>query len=164
MNPALKKHLLTAALLTTSIASFAQFSGGGMSGGGMGGGRSNRGGNSTDSAERATVRSPDLATAAAILRDRLFDMRLQLMITPEQAPAWSKFSNAVWNLAGHQGIRPAAPPEDQNAVQGFRLRAEQAQQRASQLQALSTALEQLYAVLTPEQQRLADPQLAGALP
>lgn len=168
MKTALSRYVLAATLIVVSTQCLAQFGGGGMGGmsgmGGSGGGRRGQGTGRSAEDGGSPGRPVDLNAAAAVLRDRLLDMRLQLMITPEQAPAWSKFGDAVWSLAGHKGIRPAAPSDDLSAVEAFRLRASQAQERAMQLQALSTALQQLYAVLTPEQQRMADSQLAGALP
>ena len=164
MKPTLPKYLLTALLVAFTTQGFAQFGGGGGGGmGGMGGGR-NRSRGAEAPAERATVVPADLATAAAQLRDHLLDLRLQLLITPEQSVAWSKFSDAVWSLAGHRGIRPAPPEEGASVVRAMSLRAAQAQERAAQLQTLASALERLYSVLTPEQQRLADQQLAGAFP
>ena len=165
--------MLAALLVAVSAPTCAQFGGGGSGGmggmsgmgggGGGGGGRRSRGGG--DGTETSAVARPqDLASAAAQLRERLLDLRLQLMITPAQSAAWARFSDAVWALAGHRNIRPATPPDGENAAAAFRLRAQQAEQTALRLQALSTATDQLYALLTPEQQRLADPQLIGALP
>ena len=161
MTSKLPRYLVAALLVAFTTQGFAQFGGGG---GGMGGGGRSRARGGDVPVERATVVPADLATAAALLRDHLLDIRLQLLITPEQSAAWSKFSDAVWSLAGHRGIRPAPPEEGASVVRAMSLRAAQAQERASQLQALATALERLYAVLTPEQQRLADQQLAGAFP
>lgn len=168
MKKALTHTLLAALLVAFSASSFAQFGGGGGGmggmGGGMGGGRRSRGADEGGAERMAAQRPQDLAGAAAMLRDHLLDMRLQLMITPSQSAAWASFSDAVWALAGHRNIRPAGPPEGENAAVGYRLRAQQAQETALRLQQLSAALDGLYAVLTPEQQRLADPQLVGALP
>lgn len=164
MTSKLPRYLVAALLVAFTTQGFAQFGGSGGGMGGMGGGGRSRARGGDVPVERATVVPADLATAAALLRDHLLDIRLQLLITPEQSAAWSKFSDAVWSLAGHRGIRPAPPEEGASVVRAMSLRAAQAQERASQLQALATALDRLYAVLTPEQQRLADQQLAGAFP
>jgi len=158
----LRKFALAATLIAVSGYSFAQFGGGG--GGGMGGG--GRRGARTDSS--ASPRTGDSlstpATAAGKIRDKLYDLRLQLMITPEQSPQWDRFSDAVWDMAGRAGMTAAAPGDDQTAVQFAQSRAAQAQDRARRAQAVSDALSKLYDALSPEQQHVADQNLPAVIP
>jgi hypothetical protein len=160
MNRSLQRLAIAAALVAMSGNGFAQFGGGG---GGMGGGRR---GARTDSA--TSPRNGDglstPATAAGKIRDKLYDLRLQLMVTPEQSPLWDRFSDAVWDLTGRPGMTAAAPTDDLNAVQFAQQRATQAQDRARRLQAVSDALAKLYDTMTPEQRHTADQNLPGVIP
>jgi hypothetical protein len=157
----LHRFALAAALLAVSGYSFAQF--GGSGGGGMGGGR--RGARPDTSASPRTgdnLSSP--AAAAGKVRDKLYDLRLQLMIEPAQSAAWERFSDAVWNMAGRGGMASAPPADDQTAVQFALQRAAQALDRAQHAQAVSDALSALYEALTPEQRHIADQNLPAVVP
>ncbi|QHI98142.1 hypothetical protein GT347_09160 [Xylophilus rhododendri] len=160
------RPVLALVLVLATTCSHAQF-GGGMGGGGMGGGgkgRGQRGGGSGDEAA-AVVQPQSPAEAAARLRERLLDLRLLLRITPEQGPAWTGFSNAVWNLAGHPSVRPAPEPDGRaSALEVFRLKADQAEENARRLREFSQAADRLYAAMTPEQRLTADAQFVGAMP
>ncbi|MGJ7563320.1 Spy/CpxP family protein refolding chaperone [Variovorax sp. GB1R11] len=169
MKRPLHRLALAAALLAVSTHGFAQFGGGGS---GMGGG--GRRGARPDSA--ASPRNGDAlstpATAAGKVRDKLYDLRLQLMIEPAQSPLWDRFSDAVWELVGRGGMAGAAPSDEQTAVQFAQQRAVQfAQQRAAQaqgraqrVQSVSDALSALYNALTPEQRHIADQNLPAVIP
>lgn len=158
MKDTLRRFALAATLIAVSGYSFAQF-GGGVGGGGRRGAR-------TDST--ASPRSGDSlstpATAASKIRDKLYDLRLQLMITPEQSAPWDHFSDAVWELAGRNGMASAAPADDQTALQFVQQRTAQAQDRARRMQAVSDALSKLYDALTPEQRHVADQNLSAVIP
>ncbi|WP_176801265.1 Spy/CpxP family protein refolding chaperone [Variovorax sp. EL159] len=160
MKDTLRRFALAATLIAVSGYSFAQFGGGGMGGGG------GRRGARTDST--ASPRSSDSlstpATAASKIRDKLYDLRLQLMITPEQSAPWDHFSDAVWELAGRSGMASAAPSDDQTALQLVQQRTAQAQDRARRMQAVSDALSKLYEALTPEQRHVADQNLGAVIP
>ncbi len=145
MKAPLQKFALAAALIAVSGYSFAQFGGGG----GMGGG-----------GRRGT--RPD--TSASKLREKLYDMRLQLMITPEQSALWDRFSDAVWDLSTRGGLASAAPRDDQTVAERVQQRATQAQDSARRMQAVSDALAKLYEALTPDQRHVADQNLASVLP
>ncbi|MFM9922582.1 Spy/CpxP family protein refolding chaperone [Variovorax sp. H27-G14] len=162
MKRPLQRFALAAALLAVSGHGFAQFGGGGGGGaGGMGGGR--RGARpDTSAGPRDNLTTP--ATAAGKVRDKLYDLRLQLMIEPAQAPLWDRFSDAVWNTVGPGGMGSAPPADDQTAVQFAQQRAMQAQDRARRAQAVSDALQALYAALTPEQRHIADQNLPAVIP
>jgi len=160
MKMRLQRAALAAMLLAAGSQGFAQF-GGGM--GGMGG-RSR--GRSPDTA--ASGRGADPAgnplTAAAQMREKLYALRLRLMLTAEQAPLWEKFSSAVWDMGSRGDWSSSPTATEPTAVQALQQRAAQAQERTARLQALSDAASQLYAVLTPDQRHMADQDLPGLLP
>ncbi|SEK02067.1 LTXXQ motif family protein [Variovorax sp. OK212] len=163
MKRPLQRFALAAALIAVSGHGFAQFGGGG--GGGMGGGGGRRGARPDSSASPRTgdgLSTP--ATAAAKVRDKLYDLRLQLMITPEQSASWDRFSDAVWDMAGRAGMAAAASADDQTAVQFAQQRAAQAQDRARRAQAVSDALSTLYEALSPDQRHVADQNLPAVIP
>lgn len=161
MKRPLQRFALAATLLAVSGHGFAQFGGGG--GSGMGGGRR---GSRADSA--ASSRNGDNlstpATAAGKVRDKLYDLRLQLMIESAQAPLWDRFSDAVWDFVSRGGMASAAPADDQTAVQFAQQRAALALDRARRMQAVSDALSALYEALTPEQRHMADQNLPAVIP
>jgi len=160
MKRPLQRFALAAVLIAVSGHGFAQFGGGG---GGMGGGR--RGARSDNASSQRTgdgLSTP--ATAAAKVRDKLYDLRLQLMVTPEQSPLWDRFSDAVWDLAGRGGLASAASADDQTAVQFAQQRATLAADRARRAQAVSDALSSLYDTLSPEQRHIADQNLPAVIP
>jgi hypothetical protein len=161
MKRPLQRFALAAALLAVSGHGFAQFGGGG---GGMGGG--GRRGARPDSA--ASPRNGDNlstpATAAGKVRDKLYDLRLQLMIAPAQSAAWDRFADAVWDMVGHGGMAGAPPADDQTAVQFVQQRVAQAQERTRRIQGVSDALSALYETMTPEQRHIADQNLPAVIP
>lgn len=154
----LRRFALAATLIAVSGYSFAQF-GGGMGGAGRRGARTD-----STASPRGGESLSTPATAANKIRDKLYDLRLQLMITPEQSAPWDHFSDAVWELAGRGGMTSAAPSDDQTALQLVQQRTAQAQDRARHMQALSDALSKLYEVLTPEQRHVADQNLGAVIP
>jgi len=143
-------------LAAVSCHSFAQF------GGGMGGGRRGRSAD-TPPASRSEQSTNPQAQANA-LRDKLYDLRLRLMITPEQTALWDAFYNKMWDIALKGTMSRPATTEDATAVELFQRRAADAKERAARLQELADALDKLYAGLTPEQKHTADQALTGVLP
>jgi hypothetical protein len=148
----------TAALLVSLAgASFAQFGGGGGGGGG-------RHGRNPDSTNTPAAEPVNPLTRAARLRDALYDLRVRLMITPEQGPLYDGFYNAVWDMASRGSMTAVAPDPDMSAVQVLQQRSDAAGQRATQLKAVSEALGKLYAGLNDDQRRIADRDLPGVVP
>jgi len=154
----LQSLALAAALLATSGHAFAQFGGGG-GGGGRRGARPD-----TAASPRTGDGLATPATAASKVRDKLYDLRLQLMITPEQSAPWDRFSDAVWDLATRSGMASVPPMEEQTVVLLVQQRALQAQDRARRMQAMSDSLSKLYEALTPEQRHVANQNLAAVIP
>lgn len=155
MNRPLQRFALAAALVAVSGHCFAQFGGGG----GMGGGRRGTRPDSTTS-----PRTGDGLSTPATASGKLYDLRVQLMITPEQSQLWDRFSDAVWDMASRAGMTAAAPPDDLTALQFAQQRAMQAQDRARRTQAVSDALSKLYEAMTPEQRHTADQNLPAVIP
>lgn len=163
MKHPLPRFALAAALLAVSGYSFAQFGGGGGGGmGGMGGGR--RGARPDTSASPRGDNLSTPATAAGKVRDKLYDLRLQLMIEPAQSKAWDRFTDAVWDTVGHGGMASAPPADDQTAVQFVQQRVALAQDRTRRMQAVGDALSALYETMTPEQRHIADQNLPAVIP
>jgi hypothetical protein len=81
-------------LAAISCHSFAQFGGGGGMGGGTGGARRGRS-PEAPAASRQGEQATSPQTQASALRDQLYDLRVRLMITPEQTPQWDSFYNKV---------------------------------------------------------------------
>lgn len=162
MKRPLQRFAIAAALIAVSGHGFAQFGGGG-GGGGMGGGR--RGARpDTSASPRAGDGLSTPATAAGKVRDKLYDLRLQLMIEPAQAPLWDRFSDAVWDTLSRGGMASAPPADDQTAAQFAQQRAALALDRARRMQVVSDALAVLYEALTPEQRHIADQNLPAVIP
>lgn len=161
------RHRFAWAVLLAALSShsFAQFGGGGGGMGGMGGGRRGR----TADAP-ATSRPSDSAGGPAAqankIRDALYDLRVRLMITPEQGPLWDSFDRKVWDLVvkGSLGRAPAPPADDLTAAQAVQQRAAEAREKAVKLQDLADALTRLYDALSPEQRHVADQSLPALLP
>jgi Spy/CpxP family protein refolding chaperone len=157
----LQRFALAATLIAFSGHSLAQL------GGGMGGGGGRRGTRPDTSASPRTgdsMSTPTPATAASKVRDKLYDLRLQLMIAPEQSAPWDRFSDIVWDMATHPSLAGAAPGDEQTVVQVVQQRTAQAQDKARRLQGLSDALSKLYEALTPEQRHVADQNLPAVIP
>ncbi|MCR6475409.1 hypothetical protein NU688_04500 [Variovorax sp. ZS18.2.2] len=155
----LQRFALAAALFAVSSHSFAQFGGSGMGGGGRRGARPDASASPRTGDGLATP-----ATAASQIRDKLYDMRLQLMITPEQSALWDRFSDAVWDLSTRGGLPGMPPPEGQTVAQLLQQRAAQAQDRARRMQTVSDALATLYEALSADQRNVADRNLAAVIP
>lgn len=158
-------HRLAIACLLATLAApgFAQF-GGGAGGGGMGGG-GGRHGRSSDSSNAAPRSDIDNGpqTAAGKLRDKLYDLRLRLLITSQQSALWDDFYNRVWDLLGKNGLRPPAEGE-LGASELLQQRAAEATEKATQWQRLADSTAKLYAAMSPEQQHIADQELPALLP
>ena len=142
-----------ATLAATSLQSLAQMSG-------MGGGRRGQHGSQ---AAQSTSEPASPSTAASALRDKLYALRLELMLTPDQEKLWDRFSDAAWDFGSH-GVSAAYASDDASAAQALQALAAREQDRATRLHQLSDALTALYATLTPEQRGVADRNLPNGLP
>ncbi|MDB5859871.1 MAG: hypothetical protein JWQ76_3560 [Ramlibacter sp.] len=141
--------------LACSVPADAQFSSGGMGGGG-GGRRGMR------SPEAAAPRDAETSHAISVA-DALYEVRMRLLITQDQAPAWERFHQAYLGWSALAG-RPRAVSAPAGALQSVQEQLTLAQNRFASTEDLAAAAKTLYAGLTEIQQQLADdviPRLLG---
>jgi hypothetical protein len=93
---------------------------------------------------------------------RLYDLRVQLLITAEQGPGWENFRGRFLDMA------TAGPPgrrvvDEQTAKVAFQQLLGDAQRRSNALATLDAAAQALLAQLSPEQLQAADKALPALL-
>jgi periplasmic protein CpxP/Spy len=94
---------------------------------------------------------------AAIADSRLSDMKTLLKITPEQETAWAAFAaTAKQQAVSMQAARAQMWDSAGTAPDRMAARTQVMQQRTAGMATMTTALNALYAVLTPEQKATAD--------
>jgi Spy/CpxP family protein refolding chaperone len=94
---------------------------------------------------------------AAIADSRLSDMKTLLKITPAQETAWAAFAaTAKQQAVSMQAARAQMWDSAGTAPDRMAARTQVMQQRAAGMATMTTALNALYAVLTPEQKAIAD--------
>jgi hypothetical protein len=152
-------HWRTAAmaffLAGAACSSHAQF------GGGSGGGQPRqRGGHGQAQAGAQTPQRSQ--TGWEQLSGKLYDLRVQLLITREQGPAWEAFRGSLLETAF---TAPAGQlmPDQQTAKDAFGQLLRDAQRRAGTLATLDAAAQALLAQLSPEQLQTADKALPALL-
>lgn len=92
---------------------------------------------------------------------RLAAIKAELKITADQESAWQIYEKQARQQAeSTQALFAQAPA--QSAPDRLKQRAEFAKQRAANIEAMSGAVKDLYAALTPEQQAVADQFFGGA--
>jgi len=91
---------------------------------------------------------------------RLAAMKAELKITTAQEPAWGAYEKQARQQAATMQSH-FAQADAQSAPERLKQRADFAKQRAANIEAMSGAVENLYAVLTPEQQSVADRFIGG---
>jgi len=93
---------------------------------------------------------------------RLAFLKEQLKITSDQQAAWDAYATQVKAQATTmESFRAQAPGADLTPAERLEQRANFAKLRAEQAAAMSTAVKDLYAALTPEQQAIADRHFGG---
>jgi len=102
---------------------------------------------------------------AATVEGYLASLKVELKITPDQDRAWQSFSTSARKQAEATNARreqmfAQGSADKQAAPDRLAQRAEFAKQGAASMEAMSAAVKDLYAVLTPEQKAIADRQLA----
>ena len=100
-----------------------------------------------------------MADPAAMAEQHLAGAKIELKITADQETAWQTFAGkAKQQAASMQGMRGQMQPMQGSAPDRMSQRAEMMKSRSEQMATMSTALRDLYAVLSPEQKLLADKQ------
>jgi hypothetical protein len=96
------------------------------------------------------------AGPAANAELRLAYLKNELKITGEQQAAFDSYAAVLNKNAATMEAFRTAMFQTQEPADRFTLRAEHMKQRASDMESMSAALKDLYAVLTPEQKTIAD--------
>lgn len=93
---------------------------------------------------------------------RLAFLQKELGITADQESAWQAYAKQVTQQAeSMQALRTEATASAKTAPERLNQRAAFAKQRATHMESMSVALNDLYAVLTPEQKAVADQHFGG---
>lgn len=93
---------------------------------------------------------------------RLAFLKQELKITADQDTAWNAYATQVKaQAATMENLRAQPPVTAESAAERIEQRANFAKLRAEQVTALSGAVKDLYAVLTPEQRAIADRHFGG---
>lgn len=93
---------------------------------------------------------------------RLYDLRVQLLITREQGPAWDNFRGRFLDMAT-SGPADMRVVDEQTAKDAFQLLLVDAQRRSNALATLDATAQALLAQFSPEQIQLADRALPPLL-
>lgn len=93
---------------------------------------------------------------------KLYDLRVQLLITREQGPAWEAFRGSFLEMAA-TGPSGQPAPEQQTAKDAIQRLLRDAQRRATTLATLDAAAQALLAQLSPEQLETADKAIPALL-
>ena len=102
---------------------------------------------------------------AAAVEGHLAALKVELKITPDQESAWKTFTDKARQQADTMIARRVqmfsqAPAVTQSAPERLAQRTEFAKQALASMEAMTAAVKDIYAVLTPEQKALADRLLA----
>jgi len=132
--------------------------------GSMGGGRRNRSENTSNVSNTGSATSTPIARINQMV-DKLYDLRMRLLITPEQSSTWDDFQARAraWAEEAFRGRMGTATGE-QSALQSMQFRLSEAQNRYARMESLNDSVKKLYAILTPDQQRIADQYLPPIIP
>jgi hypothetical protein len=148
---------ITVFLAGVACSSYAQFGGGGGGMGGGGGGRQ-RGGQAP-AAGQAPQRTQNRWEQVSL---KLYDLRIQLLITSEQGPAWENFRGRFLDVATAGSLsHPVA--DEQTAKDAFQQLLGDAQKRANALGMLDAAAQALLAQLSPDQLQTVNKELPALL-
>jgi len=102
------------------------------------------------------------AEPSARMEQRLSFLKSELKLTPDQEPAWNAYAEQVKaQLSTILAFHAQPPYAAQSLNERMDQRAERMNLRAKQVTAISAAVKDLYAVLTPEQKAVADLQFGG---
>lgn len=146
----ISRLVLLAALGACTLASQAQM------GGGMGGMRRGGGGAAMQREGAAKDEGPTLP-------DRLYELRMRLLIDPDQAAAWERFHADTLAMAKPQP-RSVSVAEESSALQSMQRELTLVQNRYALVENMAASLKALYAQLRPEQQQVADQLVPRLLP
>ena len=163
----LSRLMLVPLALAVAADAMAQFGGGGM--GGMGGGmRGSRG--SRDRSASPEPRQPKEAPASEsgviLLEQTIEELRTDLRLQPTQIPAWEAYIARARLLASdlsRERMQSTAATQT-SALKRIDRSIDAARNRLAALEEVADSAKAFYALLTPEQQMIADPRLAALVP
>ncbi len=130
--------------------------------GSMGGGRRSRGGETPNVSNTGSATSTPIARINQMV-DKLYDLRIRLLITPEQSSTWDDFQ-AKARAWAEEAFRGRMATDEQSALRSMQLRLSETQNRYARMESLNDSVKKLYAILTPDQQRIADQYLPPIIP
>lgn len=101
---------------------------------------------------------------AAAVEGHLAALKVELKVTPDQDAAWQAFTakarqQAEGMIARRTAMTGQAAGATQSAPERLARRTDFMKSAAANMETMSTAVQDLYAVLTPEQKAIADRQL-----
>ena len=93
----------------------------------------------------------------------LHELEEDLKLTAEQRPAWNKYVDGVRALGNDVARGRVQRPPQGDVMQRIDRMVDAARNRLTALEDISQAAKTLYAALTPEQQKAADPRFANVM-
>ena len=156
---------LAAGALATAADSMAQL-GGGFPGGG---GRGSRGGSKGQQQDqREQPRQPVMQEQNAVLLEQAIEeLRVDLKLQPTQVPAWETYIGKARLLAGdmaRERMLSMSASTQMDALKLINRSVDATRNRLAALEEIADAARAFYALLTPEQQAVANPRLAAVIP
>lgn len=92
---------------------------------------------------------------------RLARQKEQLKITPNQEAAWQTYSDTMKQTMQRKGVKRGDTAKEQlSAPERMNRQIERMKQRLASMEVMATAMQNLYAQLSPEQRVIADQQAA----
>lgn len=152
-----KRLAMATVLAAMACDSSAQFGGGAAGFGGM-----RRGKGADGQSARTYENQAPVSSRIDQISGKLYDLRIRLLITPEQVPAWETFYAKYFEFAT-TASRVSSEADGQSALQVMQRQLASAQDRFVLMENLYEASKALYSILTPEQQRMADQWLPRLL-
>lgn len=160
-NASNRNRLIVAALVTLPLAGLAYAGGHGM------GGKSYGGGQDCDRDGRAMHQRHGGKEMGQHVEGRIAFLKAELAITDEQSPQWQVLEETMREGMGARAEMREERREmragggDLSAPERIAAHVEAMEARLVHMKSMQAALDDLYAVLTPEQQKTADDLLPG---
>ena len=113
----------------------------------------------------SSVSALNYAGASGLYNDALSHLRDKLNLTPAQQPLWRAYEGKVDAYTGqHAREKPVLASAHETAPQQIVRLVQNLQNRLTALEDIELAVKTLYAVLTPEQQKILNPLLLSTIP
>lgn len=113
------------------------------------------------SADAPAAGRPHAVDFQAKVDQRLARQKEQLKITPNQEAAWQTYSDTMKQAMQRKGFKRGDTAKEQfSAPERMNRQIERMKQRLASMEVMATAMQNLYAQLTPGQRVIADSQAA----